>query len=217
MWKDHGNGGTTGAVPPGTGTVVSAGAINTFSPFTLASITPLPVELISFNAQYNGRTVDINWTTLSEMNNDFFSVERAGNSFDFSEIIRVDGAGNSNSSLNYFAVDVEPITGVSYYRLRQTDFDGQTEAFRPVAVKINALNEVFIFPDKPNGQIIVSCDDCIGNTTLIELIDATGKTVSRIFTECASPCVIPSNHLPEGFYLMRISSGEFVSRHKIIY
>ncbi|HRF82657.1 MAG TPA: hypothetical protein PL070_21530, partial [Flavobacteriales bacterium] len=77
MWKDHGNGGTTGNLTAGT--IVTSGPVTAFSPFTLASRTamnPLPVELISFDAANDGDVVRVDWRTATELNNDRYEVER---------------------------------------------------------------------------------------------------------------------------------------------
>jgi len=126
MWKDHGNGGTTGNAS--LGTVVSSGSISSFSPFTLGSTNtenPLPVNLIHFAAAQVNGNVKLDWTTASEINNDYFVIESSVDAVNFEEVTRLSGAGNSNVILNYRAFDNAPHPGVSYYRLKQVDYDGK--------------------------------------------------------------------------------------------
>ncbi|MGZ4033386.1 MAG: hypothetical protein ACXVP4_00870, partial [Bacteroidia bacterium] len=122
QWKDNGNGGTTGTAL--SGTIVSSSAASIFGPFTLSSATvinPLPIELINFSATLNeNNTVDLQWTTATEINNDYFTIERSADANNFTELSKTNGAGNSTHVLNYSSVDDTPLKGTSYYRLRQT-------------------------------------------------------------------------------------------------
>ena len=97
-------------------------------------ITPLPIQLLSFTAEKNKSTVDIKWNTASEINNDYFTVEKSKDAIHFSKLVIVPGSGNSNSEKNYAAKDNSPYNGISYYRLKQTDFDGKFEYSNIVAV-----------------------------------------------------------------------------------
>ena len=72
-----------------------------------------------------GSTTHISWTTASETNNAYFTVERSGDGKDFNEIGVLPGAGNSRSERQYSFTDEQPTNGINYYRIRQTDFDGQ--------------------------------------------------------------------------------------------
>jgi len=124
-WKDHGNGGITGTIADGT--VTSAAAIASFSPFTLATTTnnnPLPIELLSFEVKLNEKVVDLTWKTASEKDNDYFVIERSNDSENWIEIAQTKGAGTSNSVLAYNETDYSPENGINYYRLKQVDFNG---------------------------------------------------------------------------------------------
>ena len=109
----------------------------------------MPIELISFEASVNGQAVDIYWTTATEINNDFFTIERSTNGKQFEELIFADGAGNSTSELDYMEKDYDPHGGISYYRLKQTDFDGTYSYSQIVAVKRmeNNTKQMLIYPN----------------------------------------------------------------------
>ncbi len=117
--------------------------------------TPLPIELLSFDAKWNGEVVDLVWSTASETDNDFFTVERSQDAQGWEVVIVVEGAGNSVSILNYRASDESPFLGVSYYRLKQTDFDGQYSYSQVVGVVINEFEdlETNIYPNPTSSQI----------------------------------------------------------------
>ena len=103
--------------------------------------SPLPIELLHFNAKPESADVFIEWATAAEINNDYFSIERSIDGKNWDVIGYVDGAGNSNHTRYYEYKDANPIEGVSYYRLKQTDYDGQYEYFDPVAVNFVSNKE----------------------------------------------------------------------------
>ena len=89
------------------------------------SVTPLPIELITFSGQKEGNNNQLNWTTASEQNNDYFTVEKTTDNENFMSVGKVDGAGNSTEIIDYSLVDYDVLPVVNYYRLKQTDFDGK--------------------------------------------------------------------------------------------
>ena len=101
-------------------------------PVTLGS--GLPIKLLMFQAAPDGKRVLIDWATATEINNDHFNIERASESLDFYSIYETPGAGNSDLTLYYKAIDNSPLEGLSYYRLKQTDYDGTFTYSDPVAV-----------------------------------------------------------------------------------
>ncbi len=108
----------------------------------------LPIELINFKAVAVKNSVLITWVTATETNNDFFTVERSKNGIDFEIVGSVPGKGNSSVVNEYNLVDMRPHSGVSYYRLKQTDFDGAYEYSNIVSVTVE--NGVLQFSIHPN-------------------------------------------------------------------
>lgn len=109
---------------------------------------PLPIELLSFTADVNNQEVDLKWQTASEINNDYFTVERSMDGENFEPLIIVKGAGNSNQIINYYEVDKDPYSGISYYRLKQTDFDGEFSYSQIISVNITKNNkDINIYPN----------------------------------------------------------------------
>ncbi len=90
-----------------------------------ATNTPLPVELTSFTATLRFDVVELKWSTASELNNDYFTIERTMNLENFEEIATVPGNGTTKAIHHYNASDNSPAYGRSYYRLKQTDYDGK--------------------------------------------------------------------------------------------
>jgi hypothetical protein len=124
------------------------------------------VELLSFNATLNNRKVDLTWQTASEHNNDFFTVERSADGFNFEPVLYKDGAGNSNELLSYTIQDVQPLEGVSYYRLKQTDLDGAFEFSDIKIVDMESNSNVMIYPNPSNGIVNFKSNKEIINLTI---------------------------------------------------
>ena len=99
--------------------------------------------------------MNLNWSTASETNNDFFTIERSINGKDFKQVATLPGAGNSNTQLDYSTFDPKPYNSISYYRLKQTDFNGDFSYSDIFSVKFedNKPNNIRLFPHPNDGQL----------------------------------------------------------------
>ncbi len=154
-WRDLGLGGLTGTAA--NGTLINSVGITAFSdsnPYTLGTIdaiNPLPIELTTFTGVQLNDVVKLHWTTLSEVNNDFFTLEKSRNGTQWESFLTIPGAGNSSSALNYSEIDENPFIGLSYYRLKQTDFDGSFDYFGPISIQTNSI--ISMYPNPANGIV----------------------------------------------------------------
>jgi hypothetical protein len=201
-WVNHGNGGTTGN--SSAGTVVTSAAVTSFSPFTLASTTganPLPVTLERFWAVDNGSTVALNWTTVSEANSDKFTLQRSSNGFDFETIYTVKAAGNSLERLQYTHTDDGPFGGLSYYRLIQTDYDGQSQSWI-ASVRREGEDLPFNVSPNPVGEEVVKFSQRASIVVLNNLgqVVATQHDVASFNAATLTP----------GVYVIRNQKGQIV-------
>ena len=206
VWRDEGNGGTTGVAAAGD--IISGAAVTAFSPFTLASISssnPLPIELLEFNALLNANDdVELTWTTKSETNNDCFTIERSIDGIYFEPLFDIDGTGNSSIELNYSELDRNPLTGVSYYRLKQTDFDGNY-SYSEIRTISRDTKDIVIYPNpSEGGQLWYSLPKEFESYS-ITVHDATGKTVAQHFDLNQMNGML-SFDLGSGIYLVTFSS-----------
>ena len=96
----------------------------------------LPIVLVSFEGEVIGNYVKLDWIVASQINNDYYTIEKSLDAYNWEELATLPGAGNSNQEMSYTTYDESPIIGHNYYRLTQTDYDGQFETFRPIAVTI---------------------------------------------------------------------------------
>lgn len=199
-----------GSFNPGTLTFTWDG-LYSFSDFTgNGNGSPLPISLLSFNAVPKGNTVLCNWVTASELNNDYFTIERSADGSFFEAIGIVDGAGNSNEELNYQFTDYQPFNGVSYYRLKQTDFDGTVTYTNMVAVQFNhdnTLSGIMATSDFYGDNLLVNLGEGLTGSTTISLYDVSGKLVfEESYPELSTskPIVIPFQWHDRGLYLLHV-------------
>lgn len=214
MWQDEGNGGTTGT--PTAGTVITAAPVTAFSPFTLANYTlPMPIELLAFDAQYNGSEVELRWSTATEIDNDYFTVERSSAGGNFREILRQPGAGNSNSVLHYNDRDPFPQNGTNYYRLKQTDYNGQYSYSHIVPVDIKPAGDdlqlvsAYAAGDQLNLLLTGGADELL----VIDVYNTEGRLVHTITQEHADGSTalqLSTAAWPAGLYLVKVTAGSQV-------
>jgi len=102
--------------------------------FSIICDAVLPIELVEFNGYNEDNVNRLYWITASELNNDYFLLERSTNGIDWREVSKVGGAGNSNSMMEYRYDDDTYLDSLNYYRLTQVDFDGKSETFKVIAI-----------------------------------------------------------------------------------
>jgi len=219
VWKDHGNGGTTGTMTAGS--VVTSSAVTSFSPFTLASNTflnPLPIELISFDATCKNEEVVMIWETKSELQNDFFSIEKSNDAENWKSFKTIDGSMNSNSSIIYNAVDSDPYSDITYYRLSQTDMDGTIEILGVVSVSgcggLEGESSYSVFPNPSTGvfQFLSTYEE----NFLITIYDMSGKVVGAGIDIYPGHNTIDLTELNSGVYFANFVVGGVNYSHRII-
>jgi len=119
------------------------------------------------------------WVTASEINNDYFVIERSTNANDWIPLDSVDGAGNSNAVLSYNYLDNNPYSGTSYYRLKQVDFDGTTSYSNIEVVNFEGVEIVSLFPNPSSGEVSISIKSSETGTLELKAYDSVGKLVSN--------------------------------------
>ncbi len=137
---------------------------------------PLPVDLLHFDAEAIESDVRIYWSTASEENSDFFTVERTLNFEDHTVIATVPSAGNSSNLLNYETFDKDPADGINYYRLLQTDRDGSVNVisdYIPVRFGKSLKFEILNLLHDPYSILVYNYDSREALQMLI--FDMTGR------------------------------------------
>lgn len=100
-------------------------------------VSAMPITLSSFRGLKKGETVDLNWETLSERENSHFELQRSVNGSDFNAIAMILGKGTSNTKNWYSYIDFNPLPDLSYYRLKQVDYNGDSKTYAPISVKFS--------------------------------------------------------------------------------
>ena len=150
--------------------------------FTYYPTSVLPVTYISFDAGLKEEQVKLNWTTASEIQNDFFTIERSADGLSFEEIGKISGAGTSLQMHSYTFIDAHPNSGINYYRLKQTDFNGDYtySIIKPITILNQSDISLKVFPNPANTSKQVTIKS--GNfpdevPVIITISDAFGKQV----------------------------------------
>jgi len=208
----------------------------TASPYTLSwntgggsstlSCVPvvLPVELLSFEANLDIDKVRVKWVTATETNNDYFTLEKSRDGSTFEEVSKTDGQGSSSSMHEYMDTDYNPYEGVSYYRLKQTDFNGVFVYSNIVPVEYHANGDFgfSIFPNPATASDVkIQLKAAKGQEILVVVRDITGREfyskVMVIETANGQIEAIDSEHvIAPGVYLVTASSMNVLYSQRLI-
>ena len=176
---------------------------------TLSTSIPTPIKLLSFTGNKLTNNANLlEWVTSSEINNDFFTIERSMDAQFFQVIGKVKGAGNSNSVLDYGFVDEYPHKGINYYRLKQTDFDGTYSYSDIIAIK-NESNGVGVYYHENFLNLSASTEN-----VSVQVVDLAGRVVYS--NEQLQKNNIDLSFLSKGIYIYRIELPTTILSDKIV-
>ncbi|MBQ5457475.1 MAG: T9SS type A sorting domain-containing protein, partial [Bacteroidales bacterium] len=185
--------------------------------------TILPIELTSFSATCDGRSSLVKWTTATEKNNDYFSLERSDDAINFVEIARIAGAGNSIEPLNYNYTDYGVYGGENYYRLVQVDYDGTRTASEIIVVDCVEPDldepEVLAYPNPFNSELTLELDNFGNRPASIEVYDVLGRLVSVEKADAPQnryENILNFSNLSNGTYTVRVSTADFVINRNVV-
>lgn len=176
------------------------------------SIALLPVELMKFESQIlSNNDIFISWTTATERDNDYFTVHRSLNGFDWIDLETIKGAGNSDSPVEYAHIDYNVPAGMYYYRLKQTDFDGTASFSEIISTNIVGKDTPpVVYPNPIRTSEKLFIDQLYSESGTIQIVDNYGRILEEIS--------IPKQHQPEfeiplkkqlsqGTYILRITQN----------
>ncbi len=183
----------------------------------------VPVELISFTAKVTNNSILLNWNTASELNNKGFEVERSVDKKIWKTLGFIDGNGTSTNSNYYSFSDSKPLTGISYYRLKQIDFDGSFKYYKEVKAdnsKLLSFNLSQNYPNPfnpatsiefvlPEKQFVtLKVFDILGNQVAVLLNELKDKGVHTI--------IFDAHNLSSGMYIYKIQTEKYSATKKMI-
>jgi len=179
--------------------------------------SPLPIELLFFKAIQSGQKVALSWSTASELNFDYFSVERSSSGVDFQEIEQVRGHGTTNERKDYKLADNFPLIGKNYYRLKSVDYDGYTEYFKVAVVNFSGEKTFNVSPNPSDGATVTFAMNFVpDNTTTITIFDNFSSTIEVVKPTDHWQSVNFTNSLKSGLYFARIVTKDFVRVERFI-
>ncbi|PBQ33567.1 hypothetical protein CNR22_17900 [Sphingobacteriaceae bacterium] len=206
-----------GSVTAGSGTGVNNAGI------VAAGAGPLPIQLVTFSAEKENGKVKLTWSTASETNNAYFTIEKSEDGINYSVVGNIDGAGTSRTYRNYGYYDSKPYSGISYYRLKQTDYSGKYEYSPIVSVRFTETLVFSVFPN-PAGidePIYITLDKKSGEGGItLALYDLTGKILINklIITdgERETSVRLDNYGIEKGIYILKLDNGTNSDFRKLI-
>ena len=177
---------------------------------TLSGALPLPIELLSFTAKNFDDFNLVEWVTKTETNNNYFTLERSADGNEFEFLGNIQGAGNSVSSINYSFKDLHPLDGTNYYRLKQTDFNGEFKYSNVIAVQAKSDNVLQVKSLRPNpAKELIYLDIYSQENISIQVVihDVMGNTVDSknvMLTEGMNTIQNNLNDYKSGFYFVSV-------------
>ena len=190
--------------------------------FRLNEGVNVPVELTSFTATLSDKNIQLEWQTASEVNNEKFEVETSQNGREFKKIGEVEGKGTTVEQQDYLFEINNPKNGISYYRLKQIDFDGQFEYSKVISVNFKGENgEIGEFYPNPSKSGLVNLDysSKTDEEITVSVFDITGKLVVMEIQEISNGnnnLSFNFSDLNTGIYIVKIGDKRNQNHQKLI-
>ncbi|MBL7861525.1 MAG: T9SS type A sorting domain-containing protein [Cyclobacteriaceae bacterium] len=201
--------------PPGSFTV--GGGCTQGGGSSFCNSSTLPVELLFFNAIATTNQIKLKWATASELNSDFFEVQRSFNGLDYEVIAHVNGGGTSQIRIDYEVVDEKPRLGRTYYRLRQVDVDGKEATYPATFAEFTGEKNFSVYPSllRKGNELTLELNFEPQVPAEVVIHDLSGRFVDRFLLSGGKGSVSNIN-FGAGLYLVRISSPEFNGSSKFV-
>ena len=181
------------------------------------SSTPLPVELIHFELTPNGESIEIHWSTASELNNHFFTLEKSWDGIHWNVLAKLEGKGTSNDLSHYSFTDLQPYPNQTFYRLKQTDFNGKFEyvAMKSVSSENGDISQISVSPNPSSNWLKI--ENVSFPLEQIRFFNAMCDDVSdqiSIVQQTNHSLLVDISSLPNGLHsiLSPASSAKFIKK-----
>jgi hypothetical protein len=177
---------------------------------------PVPVGLLSFNAQRSARVNLLSWTTTQEINSSRFIVERGTDGRNFMPVGEVTAAGNSTSDINYSYVDHTPLRGVNFYRLKLVDRNGSSKYSAVRSVRNEGTADIAVYPNPVRDMMMVNITSDKTDRAVISITDMNGKLLqlkNTAIAEGINYININTATMAKGTYVLKIQlNGDMIVR-----
>jgi hypothetical protein len=177
--------------------------------------TPLPIELTYFTAEPEGTVVRFSWETASELNNDYFTIEGSLDGLNWNFVEKITGAGTTQEVKRYVSTMNNTRFRYGYFRLKQTDFDGQMSYSDVVSVQLSELDRIQISPNPSNGSkihLVLPSDE----QSELHIINSEGVIVYSIVSYAGAEIGLEDVNFRAGFYLVQVVQNGVYYRDRLV-
>ena len=186
--------------------------------YSFVNVGVLPVEFLYAKATLaDGGDVKVSWATASELNNDFFVVERSTDGVNYTALRMIDGAGNSEEVLTYEIVDGQVISGTYFYRVKQVDFDGQFDYSEIARVEVAGVQafELKAYPNPTHGAITLDVFATQDAAVKIVVRSLQGE-VKKVVESTGLSIGLDLSSFPKGYYFVEAYQGQQKKTLKVV-
>ena len=192
------------------------GVVSSFQLTNLSNVcnAPLPVNLLSFNGENKNNINHLYWTTASEINNDFYNVERSRDGISFEKIALIEAKEVSSQLENYFFDDKFPLAGLNFYRLKQVDYNGVFTFSKTISIENKSDGFNCNISTESNHTYSLHCNQP-GNAS-ISILNVQGNLLEEFILNTNETVIIDLSKYPIGIYILKIYSPEKNQTYKLV-
>ena len=183
--------------------------ITGFSPFAVMSPAGVvPITLLDFNGRYKDKAIVLNWSTLTESNTRYFTVEKSNDAVLFKPLADIPAYGNSQVKRNYNYVDNAVLNYINYYRLKMVDINGGYVYSKTITVSAPTDHVVVVFPNPVKDELFIRLQDGLPES-IIRIVDTKGNIVRALQLKAGVTVIsVNTTSLPAGVYSIIFNSGK---------
>jgi hypothetical protein len=176
------------------------------------STSGLPIELLFFRGFKKTSSILLKWATASELNFNYFEIQKSHDGINFSVINKMEGHGTTNERKDYSFEDEKPLIGRNYYRLKSVDFDGYSEVFDVIMVEYDGKKNFSVYPNPSEGfQVETETNFLPLQSAYISIHSSTGAEMARYKVDGDHSTLTLPVKLESGWYYAKFISSEFTS------
>ena len=185
----------------------------------VCSSSVLPLQLLSFNASLQNKSVAVQWSTANEINTNYFNVERSKDAVSFSALQQVTAKGNSAGVQTYNITDLQPLQGTSYYRLKEVDNDGRITYSSIVPVTVLNNGVIVISPNPVRDAIKVVMQSASNSSVTLQVVDMKGRVLAMQKASVVTgrnEIAIPAGSLARGVYVLKVIENNAIQTIRFV-
>lgn len=171
------------------------------------SSTALPVEMVSFDAKANNKTIELKWVTASELNSNYFTLFRSADGMNFTEISKISAKGYSSTFSYYDFTDDKPFNGINYYKLTETDFDGEVSDANYTSANLKNVSSPHIISNPVQDVLAFDMKDMSQSIVNLRIFDCSGRLIYNESVPATEKLKIDCTVFQTGVYLLDADNG----------